>query len=75
MHLEHNCKDPIVIKNATELLYRSEVWYKKYWTTLEDNNLPLDQRLQHAIEEWLDMVNYLRTIQFKLRENTSTVSE
>jgi len=60
--IEHNCTDPVVIQNCIELLKRSELWVKKYWTTLNDNNMPVQDRIQNAIEELLDWANYLRSL-------------
>lgn len=60
--IEHNCTDPVVIQNCIELLKRSELWVKKYWTTLNDNNMPVQDRIQNTIEELLDWANYLRSL-------------
>tara|TARA_X000001316_G_C898317_1_gene17454 strand:+ start:69 stop:293 length:225 start_codon:yes stop_codon:yes gene_type:complete len=54
--------DPIVLQNCIELLERSKVGVDKYGTTLQDAGLSKDEIVQHAIEEALDLANYLRTL-------------
>jgi hypothetical protein len=41
---------------------RAELGLKKYGITLADNPAPIQERLQHAIEELLDAANYLQWI-------------
>lgn len=50
--------DSNVEKNREMLLRRSEFGLKKYGCTTE--KLTLRQSLQHALEEALDMANYLQ---------------
>jgi hypothetical protein len=52
--------DPNVEKNRQLLLDRSIVGQKKYGTTTFDNPLAHKAWLQHALEEALDMANYLQ---------------
>lgn len=68
--IEHNCTDPIVIQNCIELLRRSEVWIAKYWITLEDNKMPIEDWIQNSIEELLDWANYLRWLKNIYISNT-----
>lgn len=60
--------DPIVEKNRDLLLRRSNAGVAKYATTLSDNPLALRDWLQHALEEALDMANYLQAAISKLDE-------
>ena len=55
-------KDDVVILNCIELLERSKIGVEKYGTTLSNANLSQKQLIQHALEESLDLSNYLRTI-------------
>lgn len=52
--------DPIVELNVALLRARSAVGIEKYGTTLADSNLPMRDRLTHALEEALDQANYLQ---------------
>lgn len=58
--------DPIVLQNCIELLERSKVGVEKYGTTLEEAGLSKNEIIQHAIEEALDLANYLRTLKSEL---------
>jgi len=51
-------KDKVVQANITLLHKRSKLGIKKYGTTLADNKE--DDMLQHALEEALDLANYLQ---------------
>lgn len=53
--------DPIVLRTALELISRSVVGVNKYGTTLAENSV--DDFLQHAKEEALDLANYLTKLQ------------
>ena len=55
-------KDDVVILNCIELLERSKIGVEKYGTNLSNANLSQKQLIQHALEESLDLSNYLRTI-------------
>lgn len=57
-----NAKSPDanVEKNRELLLERSIVGLKKYGVTTANNQLSHRQWLQHALEEALDMANYLQ---------------
>ena len=65
------CNDQIVLKNVLHLLQRSNIWVKKYWVTLQENNLTLEQRINHAREEALDFSNYLTKIESINKQNSS----
>lgn len=47
---------------------RSEVGYKKYRTNLEREDLSIQDWIQHAQEEAMDLALYLEVIKFKLAE-------
>ena len=55
-----------VEKNREMLLQRSIVGLAKYGVTTDNNPLPLRAWLQHALEEALDMANYLQAAITKL---------
>lgn len=50
--------DPVVQANIDLLASRSAVGLKKYGTSLADNST--DDMLRHALEEALDLANYLQ---------------
>lgn len=54
--------DPVVLQNCIELLERSNVGVDKYGTTLEENDIPIKEWIQHAKEEAMDMANYLERL-------------
>lgn len=54
--------DPVVLQNCIELLERSNVGVEKYGTTLEENDIPIKEWIQHAKEEAMDMANYLERL-------------
>ncbi|MFA7523086.1 MAG: hypothetical protein WCY71_09210 [Halothiobacillaceae bacterium] len=54
--------DANVERNRQELLDRSVVGLKKYGVTTEREDLNLGQWVQHAIEEVLDLANYLQAL-------------
>ena len=53
-------KDCVVEANRQLLLERSNVGVSKYGTTLADSKLTLDEFHKHALEEALDLANYLQ---------------
>lgn len=53
-------KDPVVVKTIHEYKKRSAIGFKKYGTTLAENNLSLLEWLEHAKEEAMDQVLYLQ---------------
>lgn len=64
--------DSNVEKNRELLLQRSIVGLKKYGVTTEDNPLTLREWLQHALEESLDMANYLQAAITKIDNEEKT---
>lgn len=66
--VEDNCPDSNVEKNRKMLLQRSIVGLAKYGVTTDNNPLTLRAWLQHALEEALDMANYLQAAISKLDE-------
>ncbi len=70
----HNLQDlifPQEIKDelAAMIRARAEIGLKKYGITLADNPAPITERLQHAIEEALDLANYLEWIGLDVDED------
>lgn len=60
--------DKNVEKNRELLLQRSIVGLAKYGVTTDNNPLSLRDWLQHALEETLDLANYLQAAISKLDE-------
>lgn len=61
-------QDAVVETNRQLLLSRSNVGVKKYGVTLENSNLTEEAILQHALEEALDLANYLQTRLMQIRK-------
>lgn len=61
--------DKVVEANRELLLQRSTVGIKKYGTTLENSNLSEEAILQHALEEALDLANYLQKRLMQIRKS------
>lgn len=53
-------RDAVVEANRKLLLQRSDTGIDKYHTTLADAGLSRRELLQHALEEALDLANYLQ---------------
>ena len=60
------CVDPIVEAVVSKLRSRSRVGVDKYKTTLDRDDLSLDQWLQHLQEELMDASNYIEVIRNNL---------
>ena len=60
-------EDKVIEAVCNDLRQRSEVGIKKYGVTLERKDLTLEQWLEHAYEEALDMANYLKRSIMELR--------
>lgn len=69
LHGQQNNKsqDAVVEANRQLLLQRSNVGIQKYGVTLEKSNLTQEQYLQHALEEALDLANYLQGELMRIR--------
>ena len=61
--------DKVVEAVKADLTKRSELGIEKYGLTLEDNRLSLGSSMQHAYEEVLDLVNYLKKSLMSLEPN------
>lgn len=57
-----SCQDPIVVANMKLLAERSNRGLETYGTTLQNNKLTRAEWLQHALEEALDLANYLQKL-------------
>lgn len=66
--LNKKSPDKNVEKNREMLLKRSLMGVEKYGFTTDTNPLALRDWLQHALEEALDMANYLQAAISKLDE-------
>lgn len=67
-HMQYPMKlDPVIEKNRQLLHDRSQFGIKKYGTTLAEGNYSEEAILQHALEEALDLANYLQTRLMKIR--------
>ena len=65
--------DANVERNRQMLLDRSVVGLKKYGVTTERDDLSLGQWVQHAIEEVLDLANYLQALKTNLERAEVTI--
>ena len=61
-------KDPIIKAVIEKIKKRSEVGFKKYGVTLEDDEQTLDTWLNHIQEELMDAVNYIEKARSVLRD-------
>ena len=61
-------QDAVVEANRKLLLERSKVGISKYGTTLFNSGLGRRELLQHALEEALDLANYLQAEIMRLDE-------
>jgi hypothetical protein len=66
--METTMTDKIVEQVIDKFKARSSKGIEKYGTTLEKNDLPLDEWLNHAQEEAMDFVVYLEKIKNMLKE-------
>jgi hypothetical protein len=53
---------------CADISRRQQLGIKKYGTTVRENNLSLEQWLQHAYEETLDQAIYLKRTIEKLKK-------
>lgn len=55
-------RDPIIEKVVDQLVNRSNIGYKKYGVTLDEDTPDLQKWLQHLQEELLDAANYIEKL-------------
>lgn len=60
--LDTAAPDPVVEANRQLLLERSRVGVAKYGVTLDAAGLSRDELVRHALEEALDLANYLQAL-------------
>ena len=60
-------RDPVVERVVEKFVSRSDVGYKKYGVTLEEDNSNIFQWINHLQEELMDAVLYLQ----KLKEEST----
>ena len=58
--------DPVIEANINLLLTRSLRGMKEYGMTMADNPLSATEWIDHAIEEALDLANYLQRLKMEL---------
>jgi fructose-1,6-bisphosphatase len=61
-------RDKIIQQVIAKIKNRSDVGFKKYKVTLNDDNQSLDIWLNHLQEELMDAVNYIEKARSVLRE-------
>lgn len=66
--MNEKAQDPVVEANRQLLLQRSNVGVSKYGVTLFNSGLGRRELLQHALEEALDLANYLQAEIMRLDE-------
>ena len=64
---EIKCRDPVVERVVDKFIDRSDVGFKKYKVTLEDDHSDLFAWINHLQEELMDATLYLQ----KLKETAS----
>jgi hypothetical protein len=65
---KQSATDPIVESVVYDLRTRSDVGVKKYGVTLARDDLSLEQWVQHALEEAMDLALYLKRIKVELEK-------
>ena len=61
-------RDKIIEQVIKKIKSRSDVGFKKYGITLNDDDQPLDAWLNHIQEELMDAVNYIEKARSVLRD-------
>lgn len=61
-------RDPIIKAVIEKIKNRSNVGFKKYGVTLQEDDQTLDTWLQHIQEELMDAVNYIEKARSVLSE-------
>jgi hypothetical protein len=59
----------LLAKVFAEFIEREERGFKKYGTTMDRNDLSLDEWIQHLKEELLDAICYLQKVQDIIEQN------
>ena len=59
-------RDPIVERVVDKFLNRSDVGFKKYGITMDDDNSKLNEWLNHLQEELMDAILYIQKTKEKL---------
>lgn len=67
MKKEIEFRDPVVERVVNKFVSRSDVGFKKYGVTLEDDKSNIFQWINHLQEELMDAILYLQ----KLKESTT----
>ena len=67
-------RDKIIERVINKIKQRSDVGYKKYGVTLQDDDQTLDKWLTHIQEELMDAVNYIEKVKDVLG-TSKTVSD
>ena len=60
-------KDPIIKKVVKKFVDRSNVGFKKYGVTLQDDKSNMDEWLNHLQEELMDAVNYIERARYEIK--------
>ena len=61
-------RDKIIERVINKIKKRSDVGYKKYGVTLQDDDQTLDKWLTHIQEELMDAVNYIEKVKSVLSD-------
>tara|TARA_Y100000361_G_scaffold137341_1_gene138689 strand:+ start:843 stop:1127 length:285 start_codon:yes stop_codon:yes gene_type:complete len=61
-------RDKIIEQVINKIKQRSDVGYKKYGVTLQDDDQTLDKWLTHIQEELMDAVNYIEKVKSVLSD-------
>lgn len=59
---EYSFRDPIIKSVVDKFVSRSDVGFKKYGVTLEDDDGDINVWLSHIQEELMDAVNYIEKL-------------
>jgi len=62
-------RDPIIKSVIENFINRSDVGFKKYRVTLDEDNAPLFVWLNHLQEELMDAVNYIEKLKHVITDD------
>ena len=62
-------RDPIIKQVVERFIQRSDIGFKKYGVTLEEDKSPLNVWLNHLQEELMDAVNYIEKLKSVLQND------